>query len=404
MERGAAMVASLRAGRPVRVEELPTLADSLGGGIGLANRHTFAMVRALVDDTILLEEEEIAAAIRFAYAEEGEVLEGGGAVAIAALIAGRHRPRGPTVLVLSGRNIDMDDASPPDLRGVTMPDVTILTEPTSAASCRSTATRSRRARGLRGARDEAGGDAADPEARHCGGERRGGRQDRLRPGLDSFAIKISPGFFDNPKLGLPSLNGLMVVLSAKTGLVEALLLDNGYLTDVRTAAAGAVAADALARPDAARVLVMGAGVQARLQLRALALVRPLVAATYWARDPEKARDAAREMAETLGIPVAATTEPATAAAEADIIVTTTPSDRADPDGRLAAAGPARHRDGLGRRAQERDRPGRIPRISATSPDRLSQTRPRRAARGAGGRHHRRARALPRTRRRPRRAE
>ncbi len=61
------------------------------------------------------------------------------------------------------------------------------------------------------------------------------------PGLDGFAIKISPGFFDNPKLGLPSLNGLMVLLSARTGLVEALLLDNGYLTQVRTAAAGAVA-------------------------------------------------------------------------------------------------------------------------------------------------------------------
>ena len=59
------------------------------------------------------------------------------------------------------------------------------------------------------------------------------------PGLDSFAIKISPGFFDNPKLGLPSVNGLMVLFSAKTGMVEAVLLDNGYLTDVRTAAAGA---------------------------------------------------------------------------------------------------------------------------------------------------------------------
>ena len=67
------------------------------------------------------------------------------------------------------------------------------------------------------------------------------------PGLDGFAIKISPGFFDNPKLGLPSVNGLMVYLSARTGLVEALLLDNGYLTDVRTAAAGAVAAKHLAR-------------------------------------------------------------------------------------------------------------------------------------------------------------
>ena len=66
------------------------------------------------------------------------------------------------------------------------------------------------------------------------------------PGFEGFAIKVSPGFFDNPKLGLPSLNGLMVLLSARTGLVDALFLDNGYLTDVRTAAAGAVAARHLA--------------------------------------------------------------------------------------------------------------------------------------------------------------
>jgi ornithine cyclodeaminase len=58
------------------------------------------------------------------------------------------------------------------------------------------------------------------------------------PGVESFAIKVSPGFFDNPKIGLPSTSGLMILFSAKTGRVEALLLDNGYLTDVRTAAAG----------------------------------------------------------------------------------------------------------------------------------------------------------------------
>src|SRR5205814_7472528 len=84
------------------------------------------------------------------------------------------------------------------------------------------------------------------------------------PGLDGFAIKVSPGFFDNPKLGLPSLNGLMVLFSARTGLVEALLLDNGYLTQVRTAAAGAVAAKHLARPDTAIAAIIGAGEQARL--------------------------------------------------------------------------------------------------------------------------------------------
>jgi threonine dehydratase len=108
MARGAAMAESLRAGRPVAVRELPTLADSLGGGIGLENRHTFAMVRDLADDIVLLDEAEIAEGVRWAYAEEREVLEGGGAVAIAALLCGKVRAQGPTVCLLSGRNIDMD--------------------------------------------------------------------------------------------------------------------------------------------------------------------------------------------------------------------------------------------------------------------------------------------------------
>jgi ornithine cyclodeaminase len=145
------------------------------------------------------------------------------------------------------------------------------------------------------------------------------------PGIDGFAIKISPGFFDNPKLGLPSVNGMMVLLSAKTGLVEALLLDNGYLTDVRTAAAGAVAAKHLARPDAAVAAIYGAGVQARLQLEALALVRPIAEARIWARDGAKAEAAAGDLREQLGIVVRAEADPAEAAAGADVIVTTTPS-------------------------------------------------------------------------------
>jgi len=145
------------------------------------------------------------------------------------------------------------------------------------------------------------------------------------PGLDSFAIKMSPGFFDNPKIGLPSINGLMVVFSAKTGLVEALLLDNGYLTDLRTAAAGAVAAKWLAREDASRVGIAGAGTQARLQLQALALVRPIETATIWARDGEKAAAAAAELSAALEIPVTACPDLGRLAAESDILVTTTPA-------------------------------------------------------------------------------
>jgi threonine dehydratase len=107
MERGAAMKASLDAGRPVEMEELPTLADSLGGGVGLENKLTFPMCRGLLDDVILLSEAEIAAGIRHAYVHERVILEGAGAVGIAALLAGKFQPKGPVVLVLSGRNIDI---------------------------------------------------------------------------------------------------------------------------------------------------------------------------------------------------------------------------------------------------------------------------------------------------------
>lgn len=145
------------------------------------------------------------------------------------------------------------------------------------------------------------------------------------PGVNGFAIKISPGFFDNPKLGLPSLNGMMVLFSAKTGLVEALLLDNGYLTDIRTAAAGAVAARHLARQDASVAAIFGAGAQARLQLEALTLVRPISQARIWARDPRKAQQTADELAQRLGISVIAEADAGKAARGADIIVTTTPA-------------------------------------------------------------------------------
>lgn len=108
MERGAAMHASLTAGKPVLVEELETLADSLGGGIGLANRHTFRLASTLLDGVVLLTEDEIAAGIAHAYAREQEIVEGAGAVGIAALLAGKMAVRGPTVALLSGRNIDME--------------------------------------------------------------------------------------------------------------------------------------------------------------------------------------------------------------------------------------------------------------------------------------------------------
>lgn len=144
------------------------------------------------------------------------------------------------------------------------------------------------------------------------------------PGLPGFAVKISPGFFDNPAKGLPSTSGLMVVLSTETGRVQAVLLDNGYLTDMRTAAAGGVAAKYLARADASRAAIFGAGLQARMQLQALRLVRPITEAVIWARYPAKAEKLAAVL-DGDGIRVRAEVDPEKAAAFADIIVTTTPS-------------------------------------------------------------------------------
>ena len=144
-------------------------------------------------------------------------------------------------------------------------------------------------------------------------------------GWPHFAIKISPGFFDNPKLGLPSLNGLMLLFSAKTGLVDAVLFDEGYLTDIRTALAGAVAARHLARHDARSVAVIGAGLQAELQVAALRLVRDISEVHVHARDRIKAEAYATHMRAHYGLSVTVHDSAASACAKADIVVTTTPS-------------------------------------------------------------------------------
>jgi len=107
MERGAAMYECQQAGKPIHVEEMKTLADSLGGGIGLDNEYTFTMTRDLVDEIVLVNEAEIAAAIRHAYWSESQIIEGSGSVGIAALLAGKITPDGPTSVLLSGGNIDM---------------------------------------------------------------------------------------------------------------------------------------------------------------------------------------------------------------------------------------------------------------------------------------------------------
>jgi threonine dehydratase len=108
MDRGAAMHASLAAGRPVEVEEVASLADSLGGGIGLENRHSFALCRDHLDDVVLVTEDEIYAAMQTLYYEERMVAEGACAVGIAAIAAGKLGTlQGPAATIITGRNVDM---------------------------------------------------------------------------------------------------------------------------------------------------------------------------------------------------------------------------------------------------------------------------------------------------------
>ncbi len=144
-------------------------------------------------------------------------------------------------------------------------------------------------------------------------------------GLESFAIKIASGFFGNRALGLPTGGGLMVLVSARTGFPEALLLDNGYLTDVRTGLAGALAARYLARQDVQTAGVIGSGMQARYQMRALRLVRGYERLLVYGITPGEVTAYADEMAAELGIEVQAVGGAEELVRASDLVVTTTPS-------------------------------------------------------------------------------
>lgn len=143
-------------------------------------------------------------------------------------------------------------------------------------------------------------------------------------GVRHIAVKVASGFHDNPLKGLPSGSGLMALFDAETGLPAALLLDNGFLTDIRTGAAGAVAADHLARKTIRTVGVVGSGVQARHQVRCLRIVRSFSRIVAWSPSRERLETYCDEMgAEGYDATAAGSVEEVCAAA--DILVTATPS-------------------------------------------------------------------------------
>jgi ectoine utilization protein EutC len=144
-------------------------------------------------------------------------------------------------------------------------------------------------------------------------------------GLDHFAIKIASGFFDNRLLGLPTGSGMMVLINAKIGVPEAVLLDNGYLTDVRTAAAGAIAAKYLAPNELETVGVIGSGMQARYQVRALALVREFSKLLVYGLDLESVNEYTQEIGAELGIEVIPCSTPEELVRQSTLVITATPA-------------------------------------------------------------------------------
>ena len=144
-------------------------------------------------------------------------------------------------------------------------------------------------------------------------------------GLDSYAIKVASGFFNNPNLGLPSSNGLMILLDSKTGMVKSVLLDKGYLTDVRTAIAGAIAAKHLSNPESSNVGIIGAGIQAKMQLEALLLVRNIKTAYIWSRDSKKTNKFVQNIKDKINIKIIACNSPEQTVNLSEILITCTPS-------------------------------------------------------------------------------
>ena len=145
-----------------------------------------------------------------------------------------------------------------------------------------------------------------------------------------FAVKVAAGFPENVALGLPANGGMVIVFDATTGEPAAFLLDNGYITDLRTGAAGGVAARYLARQDVRTVAVIGTGAQARYQLDALAVVRPGFAhVRIWGRDADRAAACVDDLGTRGGLPEGCVPVVAndvrTAVEGADVVITCTAS-------------------------------------------------------------------------------
>ena len=143
-------------------------------------------------------------------------------------------------------------------------------------------------------------------------------------GGDIYVVKVASGFYHTPSRGLPTNDGSMLVYRQATGELLAVLLDRGYLTELRTGAAGAVAARALAPSRVERIGIVGAGVQGRFQLRMLRHVVSCDDVVVWSRSADRL-DTYRTDMEAEGVSVTTTTDLAEVMATCDLVVTATPT-------------------------------------------------------------------------------
>ena len=141
---------------------------------------------------------------------------------------------------------------------------------------------------------------------------------------DYYVIKIASGFYENYKINLPTNSGLMLLFSQESGQLLCVLFDEGYLTAVRTAAAGAVVAKYLAPKNVHRIGVFGAGSQGRLQVEFLKPILDCMDVIVWGINQEEV-DAYKRYMESRGYNIQTTLEPNDIASSCNFIVTATPS-------------------------------------------------------------------------------
>ena len=144
-------------------------------------------------------------------------------------------------------------------------------------------------------------------------------------GLDTYCIKIASGFYENPKIGLPSGDGMILLFDAKTGVPRSLLVDRAFITDMRTAGAGALAARCLAKKSVESVAVIGTGTQGRLQIEALSKVRDFSILKVWGRTPANVKRYVGDMRQKLTAEIVPTGSAKEAVKNSEVIVTATTS-------------------------------------------------------------------------------